>query len=139
MNDCKPCFTLASGRTSTGKMAKVFSLLAFSALPCLLFAQSFSAGKNLHELRQAVYAGTLPKNRDRLFRQPLARIQPEQGSGVRPSKSRIFLPKWASDELPFFCKIEHKMGRRMAVPLKFRLGSVEYVDRLEYPGRWSPE
>ena len=120
-------------------MTKFHLFLCFSLLPVAARAQSFSAGKNLHELRQAVYAGTL-------FRQPLARIQPEQpvpifreSSGVRPTASRIFLPRWASDELPFFCKIEHKIGRRMAVPLKFRLGSVEYVDRLEYPGRWSPE
>lgn len=119
-------------------MTKVL-LLCFALLPSAAYAQSFSAGKNLHELRQAVYAGTLPKNRDRLFRQPLVQIQSEQSSGVQPTTSRIFLPKWVPDELPLFCKIEHKMGRRMAVPLKFRLGSVEYVDQLEYPGRWSPD
>lgn len=108
------------------------ALLLCLLLPAAAHAQSFSAGKNLHELRQAVYAGT-PL-------QPfLVPSQPERSSGVQPTTSRIFLPKWASDELPFFCKIEHKMGRRMAVPLKFRLGSVEYVDQLEYPGRWSPD
>ncbi len=107
-------------------------LLLCLLLPAAAHAQSFSAGKNLHQLRQAVYAGTP-------FRPAFIIQQPEQSSSVQPAVSRIFLPKWASDELPFFCKIEHKMGRRMAVPLKFRLGSVEYVDQLEYPGRWSPD
>ena len=111
-------------------MTKV--LLLCLLLPAAAHAQSFSAGKNLHELRQAVYAGTP-------FRPFLVSSQPERSSGLQPAVSRIFLPKWTSDELPLFCKIEHKMGRRMAVPLKFRLGSVEYVDQLEYPGRWSPD
>jgi hypothetical protein len=118
-------------------MTKVFALLLFSATwpAAPLCAQSFSSGKNLHELRRAVYAGTLPKNRDRLFRPDLPQRLPEQSSGVQ-GLPHTFLPKWTPDAQPFFCKIEHRMGRRMAVPLKFRLGSVEYVDRLEYPGRW---
>lgn len=43
----------------------------------------------------------------------------------------VMLKKWSADDLPFFCKIEHKMGKNMSLPLKFRLGSVEYVDALE--------
>ncbi len=113
-------------------MTKAFLLCFALLLSSAAHAQSFSAGKNLHELRQAVYAGTP-------FRSVFPLQLPERSSGVQPTTSRIFLPKWTSDELPLFCKIEHKMGRRMAVPLKFRLGSVEYVDRLEYPGRWSPD
>ena len=33
--------------------------------------------------------------------------------------------------LPFFCKIEHQLSLKTALPFKFRLGSVEYVDWLE--------
>lgn len=39
--------------------------------------------------------------------------------------------KWTADELPFFCRIEHNLGKKTKVPFKFRLGSVEYVDWLE--------
>ena len=39
----------------------------------------------------------------------------------------------------YFCRMEHQLGRRMALPIKFRLGTVDYVDRLEYPGRWGGE
>lgn len=35
------------------------------------------------------------------------------------------------DRMPFFCKIEYKMGLNQKLPLKFRLGDVRYVDELE--------
>lgn len=43
----------------------------------------------------------------------------------------IFLPEWRSVDLPIFCRIEHEMGKKMPLMVKFRLGSVEYVDALE--------
>jgi hypothetical protein len=46
----------------------------------------------------------------------------------RPNK----IPSVFSVEtLPFFCKIEYKMGLQKKLPLKFRLGDVQYVDELE--------
>lgn len=36
-----------------------------------------------------------------------------------------------ADQLPFFCKIEFKMEQKTKIPVRFRLGSVDYVDRLE--------
>jgi hypothetical protein len=38
---------------------------------------------------------------------------------------------FAVDKMPFFCKIEYKMGLNKKLPLKFRLGDVQYVDELE--------
>jgi hypothetical protein len=35
------------------------------------------------------------------------------------------------EALPFFCKIEYKMGLNKSLPVKFRLGDVQYVDELE--------
>lgn len=51
-------------------------------------------------------------------------------------KSILFLPKWSAENLPFFCKIEHRWGKESPVPIKFRLGSVEYVDWLEGKRSW---
>jgi hypothetical protein len=35
------------------------------------------------------------------------------------------------NNLPFFCKLEYKMGVEKQYPLKIRLGDVQYVDQLE--------
>lgn len=43
---------------------------------------------------------------------------------------------WPQAPMPFFCRIEHRMCQQMALPLKFRLGDVPYVDRLEGKRRW---
>lgn len=43
----------------------------------------------------------------------------------------LLLPDWNADNLPFFCRIEHKWSKNKATAFKFRLGSVDYVDWLE--------
>ena len=43
----------------------------------------------------------------------------------------LLLPEWNVDNLPFFCRIEHKWSKNKATAFKFRLGSVDYVDWLE--------
>lgn len=48
---------------------------------------------------------------------------------LKPNK----MPSLFSVEtLPFFCKIEYKMGLHKKLPIKFRLGDVQYVDELEH-------
>lgn len=42
---------------------------------------------------------------------------------------------FSAQHLPFFCKIEHQMAKKSALPLKFRLGDVPYVDYLEGKSR----
>jgi len=39
------------------------------------------------------------------------------------------------NNLGFFCRYELKLDKVLAVPVRFRLGSKEYVDRLEGKGR----
>ena len=39
--------------------------------------------------------------------------------------------RFSVETMPFFCKIEYKMGLNKKLPLKFRLGDVQYVDELE--------
>jgi len=40
------------------------------------------------------------------------------------------------NNLGFFCRYELKMDKVLAVPIRFRLGSKEYVDRIEYGARY---
>lgn len=36
-----------------------------------------------------------------------------------------------SDKLPFFCKFEHKLSQKSKLNLRMRLGSLDYVNKLE--------
>ena len=60
--------------------------------------------------------------------QPIENQYLINNGSFRPNK----IPSVFSVEaLPFFCKIEYKMGFQKKLPLKFRLGDVQYVDELE--------
>lgn len=115
---------------------KMKSLLLHSilwAFPGLVQAQvcGFSEGKNLAALRTAVYAkNMLPQNQGKSFYLLPDRFQQPRVNSETP-RPLVFLPNWSADQLPFFCKIEHNWGKKARIPLKFRLGSVEYVDWLE--------
>ncbi|MCC6414103.1 MAG: hypothetical protein IT270_20810 [Saprospiraceae bacterium] len=54
-----------------------------------------------------------------------------QEKGVPLYTQNLLLPEWEADNLPFFCRIEHKWSKNKATAFKFRLGSVDYVDWLE--------
>ena len=47
------------------------------------------------------------------------------------TKPRPIPSVFSAETLPFFCKIEYKMGLNNKFPVKFRLGDVQYVDELE--------
>jgi hypothetical protein len=48
-----------------------------------------------------------------------------------PLKPKALPMAFSVECLPFFCKIEYKMGIHQKLPIKFRLGDVQYVDELE--------
>lgn len=104
-------------------------LLLFIAFPAALSAQvcGFSEGKNLAQLSQAVFEKA---SQTAFSHSNLGQIafQPKQSASLPPL---VLMPKWSVEELPFFCRIEHVWGKQAKLPLKFRLGSVEYVDWLE--------
>jgi hypothetical protein len=61
---------------------------------------------------------------------PFVRLMASPPKPIRAACGRA-VPEWDAEQLPFFCKIEHQWGKKMTIPVKFRLGSVEYVDWLE--------
>lgn len=70
-------------------------------------------------------------------------LLPKAGYATRPTllEKPPVLACWSPAQQPFFCRIEHQLGKKTQVPFKFRLGSVEYVDWLEgKPGYhpWQP-
>ena len=98
---------------------------------------SFSSGKSYHELKIALQQ---PKTAAFELHYPSYQ-KADFGTVAQASRSpnsplsSIFLPRWSAGDLPFFCKIEHDWSKNRArIPVKFRLGSVEYVDWLEGKG-----
>ena len=45
--------------------------------------------------------------------------------------SRFTNVKFKADNLPFFCKIEHKIEVKSRIPFRFRIGDRNYVNMLE--------
>ena len=51
---------------------------------------------------------------------------------VKPAFQTLQMPKaYSYEHLAFFCKIEVQLEENLQLPLKFRLGSVDYVNYLE--------
>ncbi len=59
------------------------------------------------------------------------------GNSPAASPKQMAMPHaWCYSDLAFFCKIEVKMEKAVRFPVKFRLGDVGYVDRLEGKRAW---
>ncbi len=112
------------------KMKYTLLILLFLSLNIALSAQvyGFSEGKNLAQLKIAVFNPPVPSTAARFF---LEIPVPPQVQNLATYSPLSFLPKWSADNLPFFCKIEHDWGKNSRLPLKFRLGSTDYVNWLE--------
>jgi hypothetical protein len=71
-------------------------------------------------------------------RQNITHIVPvySNASLVQPQKFQNGLPaNFYAKQLPFFCSKELKVQKAVGIPIKFRLSTVEYCDRLEGKNR----
>jgi hypothetical protein len=88
-----------------------------------------------------------------LLSQPLAReiLQSSPGLTIRPVERKLYLFQYISEKIPcstarlpamnpsgafhfnqpFFCRLEASLDKKMKMPLRFRLGSLDYVNSLE--------
>jgi hypothetical protein len=112
------------------KIVFIQTFLLVMLLEVTLSAQcgSFSKGKNLYQLQQSLEPQPMGISGER--EKNMTGLQKTIASTPKTS-SVIFIPRWSAETLPFFCRIEHQWSRKHRIPLKFRLGSVEYVDWLE--------
>lgn len=71
-----------------------------------------------------------PIGRPTFFRVAPPRIEVSQvvdTQTTRPTLPQVF----RAEDLALFCKIEFKIEQKTKMPVRFRLGSVDYVDYLE--------
>jgi len=89
-----------------------------------------TASKNYQSLQ--VQLIQTPKNTN--FTQQIQHFtfQENKKNGFNPLNNQQQIPAaYAYKDLAFFCKIEVQLEKAVKLPVKFRLGSVDYVDYLE--------
>ncbi len=74
----------------------------------------------------------LPTHLVNIFDARAQPIVPEQ-SALRPALlSKASIPKiYAHNDLGLFCKLEVRLEKKARIPIKFRLGEVQYEAKLE--------
>ena len=78
------------------------------------------------------YSLFLSKKYSQTFQnQRLSATAPPPLRKAPPSNINAPYYQFSVETMPFFCKIEYKMGLNKKLPVKFRLGDVQYVDELE--------
>jgi hypothetical protein len=102
-----------------------FLLLIFSTL-----ATAQTVGLTIDKLKTANFTskGT-PQYRSPFFVKKL--FENVDNQSISLEKPKQIPSVFSVEALPFFCKIEYKMGLNKKMPIKFRLGDVQYVDELE--------
>lgn len=90
-------------------------------------------GKSIPEIRQYLQTSE-PVFRPIAFQPDEARPLSTPDASEKEAPLLFYSPGLAQfqvNDLPFFCRIEHQIGKKLPLSFKFRLGSVEYVDWLE--------
>lgn len=119
-------------------VAGVFIVLFVGSIKVLVSAQSSCeiSGKSIPELRQAKLLRNHQPSSRKLFRWYRSAmlfyptIQPADRQTAAVEAARI--PRlYNYERLGFFCKWEVRLEEAARIPVKFRLGEVQYVERLE--------
>ncbi|MBL7814526.1 MAG: hypothetical protein JNL70_05935 [Saprospiraceae bacterium] len=101
----------------------IFSLVL--SLGCA-YGKAQSVGLSVEQIKLPPQYSALKKKGKTIL------TQQNSGTSQNMSEKPQKVPSVFSVEtLPFFCKIEYKIGLNKKLPLKFRLGDVQYVDELE--------
>lgn len=108
-------------------------VVAFCCCSAIIFGQNPSTiiGKSIYELRTESMAQVRMKLPDFSY----FSFKPKSLSTPLSSLANVpqyQAPKlYAYQDLAFFCRLEVKMDKASKMPVRFRLGSVDYVNRLE--------
>ncbi len=114
----------------------ILMVLAFSVSSAVVSAQTVTPldeyiaihGKSIVQLKQEIPASTTV---DRFLPVMISDNRSNQNAFSFQTASRKAPLIYSYEDLAFFCKLEVQMEKKAKLPIKVRLGDVEYVDRLE--------
>lgn len=90
-------------------------------------------GKSLVELRQE--QSYRPAAVQGLFPPPITPLllKDQKSSTLLTASSKSYSPPlvYCYEDLAFFCRLEVRMEKASRIPVKFRLGEVQYTERME--------
>jgi hypothetical protein len=112
----------------------VFLLMFFGSMNG---QEPLAPGLSISEFKIAHYQSTVKPFQSRFSKNTLTVAPP---TFTAPRISLLNLPdaSFYVRNLGFFCKQELRLDKVTGVPVRFRLGSKEYVDRMEYGARYLP-
>ena len=91
-----------------------FFIFCFTALATFGYSQNQTTDPALKEYKLVSPLDLLPQ-------------APAQTTTIVKKHKSIF----DANKLPLFCKIEHKLSKKTNINLRMRLGSLDYVNKLE--------
>lgn len=104
-------------------MKKILFLIVFSGITNLLLAQTSYFPIEHYEIKSFKINTLLP-----ISNLPTLSIA---STSIMNSNNSVNVSAYNYDDLAIFCKLEVKMEKASGIPVKFRLGEVNYVERLE--------
>jgi len=114
-------------------MKKLSGLIFCCLLTQLLLAQITTANKlqSYHQLKTQLRAQSIETNFSEQIQQFTFQESRKNVFNLMQKEQQQMPAAYAYKDLAFFCKIEVKLEKAVKLPIKFRLGSVDYVDYLE--------
>jgi len=111
----------------------IFSTKIFSQQQLPRIAQNRSHELKIsRDFQQQYFGATFGYRQNELIKLPYNEYHYYLGGGnyAGPSEIKWRLPAYTS-HLPFFCKKELQFENSTSIPLRFRVGSLEYVNKME--------
>ena len=102
---------------------------------CLLFLSHFAMGQEVYSISgKSIYELKNQNLPAFTFSQTTIHLHTLNESSTPtklPPLSQQMLAPYHVDDLAFFCRLEVKLEKKIGLPFKFRLGEVQYTEKME--------